>query len=261
MSNVVDPAPSILSKAFDLLRAFNTRERVMSFSELVRASGLPKSTVHRLLARLVELDVIEHHRSGYKIGIQLFKLGAITPAASMRDVAMPFLAGLHRQFGLTVHLAVLRQFNIVYLERLSRRNAPSSLSGVGSILPANCTAIGKALLAYEDLDDLEVFLPNPMPMMTPESTTDVGTLLAQLREIQGGVLARERNEAQRGLACMASPIVVQGFAVGAVSVSYRADARLDPEVETALRDTTARISREVRAGLAEGREAWLPYEA
>ncbi|WP_019063492.1 IclR family transcriptional regulator [Streptomyces prunicolor] len=261
MGNVVDQAPSILSKAFDLLRAFNTQERVMSFTELVKVSGLPKSTVHRLLARLVELGVIEHHRSGYKIGLELFQLGATTPAASMRDVAMPLLTGLHRRFGLTVRLAVLRQFNVVYLEKLSRHSAPFSVSGVGSILPANCTAIGKALLAYEDLDDLEAFLPNPMPMMTPRSITDVGTLLAQLREIRGGVLARESNEAMPGLACMASPIVVRGFAMGAVSISCRSGTRLDPAVETELRETTAQISKEIRAGLAGGRAAWFPREA
>jgi DNA-binding IclR family transcriptional regulator len=261
MSNVVDQAPSILSKAFDLLRAFNSHERVMSFSELVKVSGLPKSTVHRLLARLVELGVIEHHRSGYKIGLELFQLGAATPAASMRDVAMPFLAGLHRQFGLTVHMAVLRQFNVVFLEKLSRHSAPFSVTGVGSVLPANCTAIGKALLAYEDLEDLEAFLPQPMPMMTPQSITDVGTLLAQLREIQGGAVARESQEALSGVACMAAPVVVRGFAVGAVSVSYRAGARLDPAVETELRETTAHICKGIRAGLTQGRAAWFPREA
>ena len=61
--------PSILSKAFDLLRAFNSGERVMTLSELSRASGLSKSTVHRLLARLIDLGAIEHHRAGYRVGL------------------------------------------------------------------------------------------------------------------------------------------------------------------------------------------------
>ena len=49
---------SILNKAFDLLYAFNDNSRVMTLSELARASGLPKSTVHRLLARLVDLGAL-----------------------------------------------------------------------------------------------------------------------------------------------------------------------------------------------------------
>ena len=74
----VDTPSSILSKAFDLLRAFNSNERVMSLTELSEASGLAKSTVHRLLARLVELGAIEHHRDSYRIGIEIFRLGVTT---------------------------------------------------------------------------------------------------------------------------------------------------------------------------------------
>jgi len=252
--------PSILSKAFDLLRSFNSNERVMTLSELARASQLPKSTVHRLLARLIELDAVEHHRDGYKLSLGLMQLGANTPAASMRDLAMPYLAGLHRWTSETVHLAVLRQFDVVYLEKLTRSNSPSSLSGVGARLPANCTAIGKALLAWEDLDDLADFLPSPMPMLTPSSISNVSQLIKQLREIKEGGIARECNEAQPGLACVAAPIIVNGFAVGALSIGYHSDRSLDPKVDTALRDTAAGIAHEIRDGLTGGREHWFPRD-
>jgi DNA-binding IclR family transcriptional regulator len=253
--------PSILSKAFDLLRAFNSNERVMTLSELSRAAQLPKSTVHRLLARLVELDAVEHHRDGYKLSLGLMSLGANTPAASMRDLAMPYLAGLHRWTGETVHLAVLRQFDVVYLEKLTRPNTPPGLSAIGARLPANCTAIGKALLAWEDLDDLAHFLPSPMPMLTPHSISDVSELIAQLRVIKESGLAREQNEAHPGQACVAAPLLVNGFAVGALSIAHRSDCPLDPKVDTALRDTAARIARDIRDGLADGRRAhWFPYE-
>jgi DNA-binding IclR family transcriptional regulator len=259
-AQAVEP-PSILSKAFDLLRAFNSNERVMTLSELARASQLPKSTVHRLLARLVELDAVEHHGSGYKLSLGLMQLGATTPAASMRDLAMPYLAALHRWSGETVHLAVLRQFDVVYLEKLARADAPPTPSGVGARLPANCTAIGKALLAWEDLDDLAHFLPSPMPKLTPSSISSVDQLIEQLREIKEYGLARERNEAQPGLACIAAPLVVSGFAVGALSIGYRDESTLSPQVETALRDTAGQISRDIRTGLADGRRAhWFPRQ-
>jgi len=255
-----DAPPSILSKAFDLLRAFNSNERVMTLTDLAHASGLPKSTVHRLLARLIELGAIEPHRAGYKIGIELFRLGVTIPAAGMRDVALPYLAALHRWTGQTVQLAVLRGFEVVYLERLALYSSLSALSGVGGRLPANCTAIGKAMLAYENLDDLESFLPSPMPRMTPSSVTDVAALLAQLREVRQGALARECDEAQPGVACVALPLVVNGFAVGAISLAYRAGAPPDKKIETALRDTAARIARDIQANLADGRAHWFPRE-
>lgn len=252
--------PSILSKAFDLLRAFNSNERVMTLSELSRASGLPKSTVHRLIARLIDLDAVEQHRSGYKLGLGLLELAANTPAGSMRDLSMPYLAALHRWSGQTVHLAVLRRYDVVYLERLAVAGAPASLSGVGARLPANCTAIGKAMLAWENLEDLEAFLPSPMPMMTPHSTTNVEEFIVELRKVRTDGIAHEHNEAQLGLACIAAPVVVHEFAIGALSISHRADTAASQQIENALRDTAAQITKEVREGLAQGRAHWFPRE-
>lgn len=253
--------PSILNKAFDLLRAFNPHERVMTLSELARASDLPKSTVHRLLARLVDLGVVEHHRSGYKIGLGLLQLGAGTPAGYMRDIALPHLAQLHRWSSATVHFAVLRQFDVVYLEKLAGPGSRASLTNVGSRLPANCTAIGKAMLAYEDLEELADFLPSPLPGLTPRSITDVAQLIGELRKVRDEGIAREADEAQLGLACVAAPIVMNGFAVGAVSLGFHAELPPPRKVEEALRVTTMRIVAELDAGLAQGREHWFPREA
>jgi len=256
-----EDAPSILTKAFDVLRAFTTGERVMTLSEISRASRLPKSTVHRILARLVELGAVEHHRAGYKIGLDLLRLGTTTPASSMRDRALPYLANLHRWSGQTVQLGVLRQFDVVYLEKVALRHSPVTISRVGARLPANCTAIGKALLAYEDLGDLEAFLPPRMPALTPLSITEVRPLLDQLRIVRRDGFAHEHEEAELGLACVASPIVLQGFAVGAVSVSFRSGAQIEFKLQTALRHTTARIAKDIRDGLAaEGRPHWFPRE-
>jgi DNA-binding IclR family transcriptional regulator len=250
--------PSILSKAFDLLRAFSSRDRVLTLSELARASGLPKSTVHRLLARLVELGAIEPHGAGYKIGLELFQMGSVTPAYAMRDKAMPYLAAVHRWTGHIVSLAVLRQFNVVFLEKLAPPGGVSRSYGVGSRLPASCTAIGKALLAYELPDDLADLLPDPLPALRPRSITDVGELERQLRVIRRGELAQSADEAVRGMASIASPIVVKGCAVGAISVAYQLGTELDPKIGSVLRETTARLATDIRAGLSSGRAPWLP---
>lgn len=251
--------PSILTKAFDLLHAFNPHERVMTLSELSRASGLPKSTVHRLLARLVDLGAVEHHRSGYKIGVGLLQLGASTPAGYMRDLAMPYLANLHRWTGQTVAFGVLREFDVVYLEKLAPKDSPSSIAHVGARLPANCTAIGKMLLARENLDDLADFLPSPMPGMTPNSVTDVPTLIAQLRTARHEGIAKETDEAQRGLSCVAAAVVMNGFAVGAVSVGFPTGTAMPAQLESALLDTAAQVVKELEVGLA-GRQHWFPKE-
>lgn len=255
-----DP-PSILSKAFELLRAFNANDRVMTLSELARASELPKSTVHRLLARLMELDAIEPHLDGYKLSLSMIQLGANTPAAALRDLAMPYLAALHRWTSQTVHLGVLRKFDVVYLEKLSLPDAPVGLTSVGARLPANCTAVGKALLAGENFEDLEAFLPSPLPMLTADSISDIQRLIRQLREVCESGLAREQNESLVGVGCIASPIIVHGFTIGAVSISHRANEPLNPKAETALRDAVAAIARQAKESLRKpNRATWFGHD-
>jgi DNA-binding IclR family transcriptional regulator len=233
---------SILNKAFDLLYAFNDNSRVMTLSELARASGLPKSTVHRLLARLVDLGALEHHRSGYKLGLGLLQLGATTPAANMRDLSIPYLVALQRWSGLTVTCAVLRHFDTVFIERLAPLEETFHLARVGARLPANCTAIGKALLAHEDLDDLAAFLPDRLPQLTPHSITDSGEFVEHLRIVVKEGVAREYGEAQLCLDSIAMPVVVNGLVVSAVAVSGPAHQPLSSRVEEALRTTVRQIA-------------------
>jgi DNA-binding IclR family transcriptional regulator len=254
-----DLPPSILAKAFSLLGAFTSDRRVMSLSEIGRAAGLPKSTVHRLLARLIEVGAIEHHRSGYRIGIMFLQLGATTPAMGMRDVALPHLSALHHRTALTTQFGVLRQFDVVILEKLSRRNPSASASGLGSRHPANCSALGKVLLAYEGLSDLGMFLPRPMPALTPASVTDVDVLLNQLNDIRASGVAYEAQEARLGFASIAAPVTVMGSTVAAVSVAYPVGAPAQG-LRTLLRDTALRIASEVGGALGGGRVRWFPYE-
>jgi DNA-binding IclR family transcriptional regulator len=252
---------SILVKAFGLLHSFSTDKRTMSLTEISRASGLPKSTVHRLLERLLDLDAIERHPDGYAVSLRLSNLGAITPAASGRDAAMPYLAWLHRGTGHTVHYAVLRQLEVVYLERLARRDAPPALSGVGARLPANCTAIGKALLAWEDPAEVALLLRrSSLASLTPHSIRDADQLLEEFAAIRRDGLSHERNEAELGLSCVGAPIVVNGFAVAAISMSFPSDGPLDARVEDSIRVAATRMARDFQIALRDGRERWFPFQ-
>ena len=259
-TGVEKETPSILTKAFDVLNSFNQHERVMTLSQLARASGLPKSTVHRLLARLVELGALEHHRAGYKLGLGLLQLGATTPAAMMRDQAIPHLVALQRWSRQTVTFAVLREFDVVYLEKLAPADSPSTLASIGGRLPANCTAVGKALLAHEDLDDLAGFLPLRLPQLTPHSITKADAFVEHLRIVRREGIAREHNEAQMGLDGVAVPVMVNNVAVGAISITHGPNSPAGGQLDAALRNTTAQLSGELRSYLAAapGRDRIVP---
>jgi DNA-binding IclR family transcriptional regulator len=96
--------------------------------------------------------------------------------------------------------------------------------------------------------------------MTGASITAVDTLISELRKVHDEGIARECGEAQPGLACVAAPVLMNGFAVGAVSVGFPAEEAAPARVEDALRTASARIAADVEQGLAHGRGHWFPRE-
>jgi DNA-binding IclR family transcriptional regulator len=252
---------SILSKAFAVLRAFNPNRRTMTLSEISRSSGLAKSTVHRLLERLIELDAIEQFPDGYAISLSFVQLGATTPAASGRDAAMPYLAYLHRTTGLPVHYGVLRELEVVILARLTGPQRRATVFDVGTRVPAHCTAIGKAMLAWADAAELDRLLRRrPLVGRTQHSITDPDCLLVELAAARANGLAYDRAEGFLAVSSVAAPVVVSGFAVGAISITHPADVPLEEHTLHALRDASERLCGDFAVGLSGRRERWFPHD-
>jgi DNA-binding IclR family transcriptional regulator len=253
-------SPSILAKAFELLRAFDATNRVMTLTELSRAADLPKSTVHRLLARLVELDVIEHIEEGYRVSLSMARLASLSPANLMRDVALPHMAGLHQWSGHTITLGVLRDFDTVILEQVGSTAWHPQPYLIGARLPAHASVLGKALLAWDPRDALETLLPDPLPALTPATITDRDVLMAQLREIRATNLAHQLDESLEGIAGIGCAIIIKGEAVGALGIVHPSSVQLPAQAPQALRSTAARLSTEITQRLTSiGQERrWMP---
>ena len=219
-------APSVLWKAFDVLGAFSHRRRVLTLAEIARYSGLPKSTAHRVLAMLIEVGAVEQVSDGYQVGLRMFSLGVLPPEAALREAALPHLEELHRVTGQTLHLAILRGADVVYLEKLLPRGRSVLMpSVIGDRMPATCTGVGKVLLAFSPEPDREAALAEPLPRRTPRSLGTPAEVRRELAAIAGRGYALDREEAAPGIACVAVPVLADdGSAIAAISVSYPASA-------------------------------------
>jgi DNA-binding IclR family transcriptional regulator len=245
---------SILAKAFDVLATFDDKHRVFTLSEIAVAAGLPKSTVHRIIQRLLALRVLERHGSGYRIGLRLLSMSSVTPASAFRDTALPHLRALHGRVRETVQLGVLRGPDVVYLEKIRHPGSCPTPSMVGGSSPANTTAVGKALLAHEA--SLEDLINAPLTARTLRSITDPAVLHMQLKHFRERGIATETEESSLGVACVAAPIICHGHAVAAVSVAVRSAHGNLNALETAVRETARDIARvSTRAG---ARQDWIP---
>lgn len=214
-----EASPSVLRRAFDILSLFASGPRVLTVSEVARRCDVPKSTTHRILAMLVEVDAVQRVPGGYKIGIGLFSLGSRTLDGGDFDAMSPHLYNLQAATQSTVHISAFNGASVVVLNKLLGRNSPTTRATVGGALPSRTTAAGKVLLAYRDpeqtLFDAECY---------QRLTTTTGgprPLGEYLRSVVRSGFAMEMEETEPGVACVAAPLIVDRRAIGAVTIVKR----------------------------------------
>jgi DNA-binding IclR family transcriptional regulator len=232
-------APSKLGRALRLLGAFEPGDTELSLAELARRTKLPKATAHRLLGELADWELVERTPSGHRLGVRLFELGTLVPLQyHLREAAGPYLADLFEATRSTVHLAVLDGTDVVYVHKLGSRQGPVVASRLGGRMPAHCTGVGKALLAFSAPAAVQDLLRSELKRRTPRTIVAPGLVLRELRAVRGRGFAEEHEESTRGIACVAAPVLGTGRqAVAAVSITgwaHRLDVgRMAPAVHTA----------------------------
>lgn len=139
----------MLGKAVALLLAFTPRDRGVSLAELVRRTGLSKSTAHRMLGDLVDVGLLERTANGYRLSGMVFELGMrASVERRLIEVATPFMQDLYERTHETVHLGVPEGTEVVYVFKVAGHRQATSPSRIGGRMPLYCTAIGKAILAH-----------------------------------------------------------------------------------------------------------------
>ena len=233
-----------------ILSAFDNSRRHLTLSELARRADLPKSTAHRIVGDLVRHNLLETEDGEIRLGMRVFELGELVPRRrTLLDAARPYLTDLRAATQHTVHLAVLVDREVLYLDVVPGLSGPRLPSRAGGRLPAHATGVGKAILAFSGSAVVQVVLESSLDAMTPYTITRPSLLARQLSTIRDQGIAHDREESTIGVSCVAAPVIgAAGYAVGAVSVSGTTptiDARL---LGPAVRTAALSLSRDVREG-------------
>ncbi|MBB1604504.1 IclR family transcriptional regulator [Variovorax sp. UMC13] len=212
------------SKFMHVLQLVADAQEPVNVAALMRASGYPRPTVHRIVAALiVERLLVENERSGMlALGPRLIQLASRSWGRSeLRLAAVDELKRLRDLTGETVHLAVPNGSSMVYIEKLESPSAVRMTSRIGTSVSLHATAVGKAYLAALDEAALAPLLQGlPLPRYTANTATDIAALRAQvaLTRTRGWSVDNEENEA--GIFCFGAVIRGgTGAPVAAISVS------------------------------------------
>jgi IclR family pca regulon transcriptional regulator len=203
-----------LERGLAILSSFDSDRPLIGVSELSRELALSRSTAHRYIATLARLGYLQQDPDSkrYRLGPRVLDLGfSAINSMDLREVAAPHLRQLSDETGYTVNLAILDGIDVVYIERCrtarpGQREIDLNLH-VGARLPAYCTAMGKAILAFVPEDRREELIAQiDFAPRGPNTLTDAAAFREELERIRTSGLAVNDEELAYGLRSIAAPI-------------------------------------------------------
>jgi DNA-binding IclR family transcriptional regulator len=208
-----------IARAGAVLRALEAKPAGLPLGELSAAVGLPKSTVHRLVAALAAEELVGTAPDGrIRLGGGLTRLGAAS-RESLGAELMPVLRQLRSELDETVDLAVLDGTVARFVEQIAAPHRLRAVSAVGAAFPLHCTANGKALLAALPDEHALSLLPARLDRFTPNTIVTRKALLAELSEVRSDGLAYDREEHTEGICAIGAAVSdAAGGPVAAISV-------------------------------------------
>ena len=199
---------SSLARAVRIIAAFTPDDVSLRVSEIARRSGLHVATASRLVAELTAHGLLERGPDReVRVGVRLWELAArASPTLSLRDAALPYLEDVHAVVGHHAQLAVLDGQEVLFIERLSARDAVINYSRIAGRLPLHISSSGHVLLAHGPLELQERVLRGPLPRYTAHTITTPDALRAAWTETRHRGYALVEGHVHEEAAGVAVPV-------------------------------------------------------
>lgn len=242
-----------LDRAVSVLEVLSGSNTPLSLAEICQRMGLHKSTAHRSLMVLERSALIERTiENRYRLGLKLHELG--NRAVEQSDLPArvhPFSRRLSTQVGETVHLSVLENTSIVYLDKVEPAHRIRMACRTGITNPVYCTSMGKAMLAFQPEKSREqVIAKIRFTPFTHKTLRSPEALLKSLERVRRRGYAIDDEEIEIGVRCIGAPIFNEDHQpIAAMSVSGPS-SRITPQSVPEIAEHLLRCCREISASLS-----------
>lgn len=225
----------------------------MSLASMSLELKISKSTLHGIISTLVEVGfLVQEQKTGrYQLGTRLFEIGsAISNQWNVRKIAYPFIQQISADLGETVHMAILDEYEVLYINKQESQSSIRIVTDIGVKLPAHCTGLGKALLSGLSMLELQYMISiKGLKRHTAATLATPEALWNDLEQIRSRGYAMDEQEFVEGLRCVAVPISNHaGEIISAISVSgpvSRMQGDKFVMCRTVLQKAAAEISRQM----------------
>lgn len=213
-----------LDRALNIIEKLIEVQEGLGVTELSNSLGLHKSTVYRLLATLNYRGYVkkDSENNRYKVGMKLLEVGSgALENLELRKEVKPYLQQIKKETGETVHLGILDDYEVIYIDKEETLATIRMHSKIGKRVPAHCTSLGKVFLAFSSPDLVEDMIRiKGLKKYTEDTITDQNEFKKHLQEVKDRGYAVDDQEMEEGIRCIAGPIFdYSGQIIAAFSIS------------------------------------------
>ncbi|HSR10148.1 MAG TPA: IclR family transcriptional regulator [Thermodesulfobacteriota bacterium] len=237
-------------RAGRILKCLSAHPGRLKTGELARVLRLDRSTTYRLVLSLEKCGLVEKkEKTGeYSLGPGAFEIGsAYLRSVDLVQAAKPIMADLALKVQETIHLAVLSETEIFYLDKVDSPRSVGVISKIGQRGPVHCTALGKVLLSHlPEEERLKIIERIKFQPFTPRTITSPKRFMKELKEVHERGYALDHREIEEDVECVAAPIRDHtGRVIAGLSVSgpqKKIQTPLEKRVVTEVRKAASMIS-------------------
>ncbi len=213
-----------IEKASQVLSLYDRDHTEWGVRQVAERLGLAKSSAHDLLTSLAEVGFLSKTDEGrYQLGWRLVVLSeTLLATTELRCEARPIMEEIAGQYQETIHLAILDDTKVVYIDKLEGKQAVRvDITSLGTRLYAHCSAVGKVLLAFRPVEDVRrIIALEGLPSFTPNTITSLEALEQELQKIRKQGYAYDQEEILSDLCCVGAPVRnYTGHVIAALSMS------------------------------------------
>lgn len=242
-----------LKRAITVLKILADEEEAVGLAELTRRSGIPKSTLYRILSTLrgQQCVVFNEKKKTYRLGLRLWELGsAYLNQSDLYKAAVPHMKELAEMCQESVFLGVLSEGEVTYVRRIKSPKSVMAVRKLGQRVPAYCTATGRAMLAFRSSEEVGRLLQgSELKAFTSSTETKFERIEQTLTQIHKRKVAVVDGEFNPELLCVSSPVFSETrrpvAALTVAALSLRTNNERVQELSEQVLRVAQRLSREL----------------
>lgn len=216
-------------RSMDILNLFIDHAE-LSFQEIIDISGIPKTSVYRMLRSLEEMGLVEKGIDAkYRLGLLFLRFGnLVSNRIDIRNIAYPIMQELHKDVKEAINLIVRQGDEAIYIEKIDMHQKVRLYTAIGRRSPLYAGACSRVILSFLSDEEIETYLESiELQKFGMGSITDKKQLYETIKLARKNGYTLSNSELENHTSSIAAPIfnhkgdVIGGISIAGIEANYQ----------------------------------------